>query len=346
MEIIEQIAQGLIGGVDVAPAFKVKANGTDITDKLNERLISLRLTDESGDNADEVDIALSDHGEEELAIPEPGTELEVSLGYDGTLVEMGKYIIDEIEITGPPDTVNIRARAVVQTEGAQGSKILMTTQKTRSWEAGITLGDLVRSVGAEHGIAPTVASEFNTIVLPHIDQVNESDMALLTRLSKQYDAIAKPSGDYLVFAKRGELTTPSGTSIPDVDYTREQTCGHRLLISRRVKSGSVIARYRDIPTASTLEIKVGTGEPAKRLTKTYGTEDEAQAAADAEYKRSQRNEQRLELDVVGNPYLVAGGAINVSGFRSGINGQWLIDRVEHEITKRGGYSCGVQCKQI
>ncbi|UTW01245.1 hypothetical protein KDW99_09000 [Marinomonas rhizomae] len=234
----------------------------------------------------------------------------------------------------------------MQTEGVQGAKVLMTTQKTRSWEAKTILGDLVRIIGVEHGIIATIAVELATIVLPHIDQVNESDMALLTRLAKQYDAIAKPSGDYLVFAKRGELTTATGTSIPDVDYTREQTGGHRLLISRRVKSGSVIARYRDIQTAKTLEIKVGTGEPAKRLTKTYATQDEAQAAADAEYKRTQRNEQRLELAVVGNPYLVAGGAINVSGFRTGINAKWLIDRVEHEITKRSGYNCSVQCKQI
>lgn len=218
-----------------------------------------------------MDISLSDHGEEPLDIPDPGTELQVSLGYDSTLVGMGKYIIDEIEISGAPDTVNIRARAVVQTKGVQGAKVLMTTQKTRSWEAKTILGDLVRIIGVEHGIIATIAVELAAIVLPHIDQVNESDMALLTRLAKQYDAIAKPSGDYLVFAKRGELTTATGTSIPDVDYTREQTGSHRLLISRRVKSGSVIARYRDIKTATTLEIKVGTGEPAKRLPKTYAT---------------------------------------------------------------------------
>ena len=100
----------------------------------------------------------------------------------------------------------------------------------------------------------------------------------------------------------------------------------------------------EVQTATTAEVSVGAGEPEKRLAQTYANEALALANAQVEYKRAQRNEQRLELNVVGNPHLIAGGPIQVSGFREGINGQWLINRVEHVISKNGGYSSNLNCQ--
>ncbi|WP_191602511.1 hypothetical protein [Marinomonas algicola] len=147
-----------------------------------------------------------------------------------------------------------------------------------------------------------------------------------------------------MFSVRGKLITSASSPLPTVYYTREQTANYWLLISRRIKSGRVIARYRYILTAKTIEVSVGAGEPKKRLAQTYANEALALANAQAEYKRAQRNEQRLELKLVGNPHLVAGGPIQVSGFREGINGQWLINRVEHVISKNGVYSSRLNCQ--
>ena len=36
-------------GLNLAPAFSVLANSQDITDKIRQRLVSLTITDESGD---------------------------------------------------------------------------------------------------------------------------------------------------------------------------------------------------------------------------------------------------------------------------------------------------------
>jgi phage protein D len=51
------------------------------------------------------------------------------------------------------------------------------------------------------------------IALPHTDQASESDMNLLHRLAKRYDAIAKPAGGHLLFLRGGDAQSVTGVAL-------------------------------------------------------------------------------------------------------------------------------------
>ena len=156
----------------------------DVTAAVRERLLGLRVSDEEGYRSDTVEISLDDRGGM-VELPRRGAELKVELGYEESgRVSMGRYTVDEVELSGPPATISIRAKAA-------DMRATLKQRKTRSWHQ-ISIGDLVATVAAEHGLESRTAEDLRGIVLPHVDQTDESDLHLLTRLGEQYDAEGRP----------------------------------------------------------------------------------------------------------------------------------------------------------
>jgi phage protein D len=87
---------------------------------------------------------------------------------------------------------------------------------------------------------------------------------------------------------------------------------------------------------------VGQGEPVRRLRHWYPTEDSARCAAQAELDKMARGEHKLILTMAGNPLLSAELPLVVSGFREGVEGNWLISRATHTLDKSSGYQCEIE----
>lgn len=322
-------------GLNIRPDYRVIANRQDITDTIRDRFKSLRLTDEAGSTSDTLELTLADHiPDRPIAVPPTGAELEVSIGYDGVVRQMGLFVVDEIELSGPPNEVVIRARAAPYTSST-GGKSDLQTQKTRSWKAGTTVGALVRKIASEHGLEPVVSSSLASIRLPHTDQSSESDMNLLVRLAKRYDAIAKPGGGRLMFVVRGASQTASGSSMQAITLAPGDVSSWRVTQTKRNGAGTVVAYYRSVGEAKRKEISVGSGDPVRRLRMGYKDQDSARAAAEAEQRMRARSSNSLAVEMPGNPDLVAEATVTMEGFREGVDGEWLAKRVEHYIGSRG-----------
>src|SRR5450830_1907446 len=101
---------------DHIPAFRVTIEDKDITAIVSPRLINLTLTLCRGDESDQLDIALDD-SDGKLAMPPRGAQISVALGWQSTgLVDMGKFTVDEVEHSGAPDTITLRARSANLTD--------------------------------------------------------------------------------------------------------------------------------------------------------------------------------------------------------------------------------------
>ncbi|MEQ1292434.1 hypothetical protein ABLT44_15490 [Acinetobacter johnsonii] len=110
--------------------------------------------------------------------------------------------------------------------------------------------------------------------------------------------------------------------------------------------GTAIAYWHDKKGAKKHEVKVGDGEPVKRLRHIYQDEKSAQSAAQASLDQSRRGEERLSLNLPGNPEISAEKPLTLVGFREGIAGDWIIEQVTHTIDKSLGYSCGVEAVKL
>ena len=313
----------------MTPAYRILADDNDITTAIRHRLLSLRVTDETGYQSNAVEIELDDRGGA-IHLPRKGATLEVDLGYEETgTAKMGSYTVDEVELSGPPDTLTIRAKA---------ANMLSTLKqhKTRSWDD-VTIAELVDSIAADHGLEPRVSESIRAITARrHIDQTEESDMHLLKRLSEDYDAESKQAGRQLLFVKRGQGKSATGQQVTPATLSREQTSDHRVTLADRGKFQAVRAHWYDMETGERTEVQAGDGEPAYTLRENYIDEVTARQAARSKLDTLQRGTATPSLTLKqGSPVIGAETPLTLTGFREGVNGRWIATRVTHEISSSG-----------
>jgi phage protein D len=188
-----------------------------------------------------------------------------------------------------------------------------------------------------------VSESLASIALPHLDQIDESDINLLTRVAREHDAIAKPGGGKLIVARRGESLTVTGDPMPRVALGPSDVSRWRWEYSLRPPAGQVVAVWHDPVSAEDVEVTAGDSEPVRRLRQRFPSEAAARAAAEAEFRRAERAGTQLSIALPGNPDLVAEGRVVLAGFRPEVDGDWLVRRVTH-ILDRGGYRCDVEAE--
>lgn len=311
------------------PLFRVLANGADITAKITDRLLSLTVTDEAGEKSDTVEIRI-DNRDRAVATPPKGAELAVSLGYEGLGVTyQGLYTVDETEVGGPPDYLTIKGKAA----DMRGE---WKAQKTRSWHD-VSLGQLARTIAGEHGLTPAIGADLDGIALGHVDQTDESNLHLLTRLARQYGAVAKVAAGNLVLARKGEAKSVSGKALGAVAVSMAEVESWSLTAADRGKYAAVVATHHDQAGNRKVEVRVGEAEgPAYRLRNEYPTEAAARAGADSKLAGLKRGEATLTLNLsVGRPAAAAEAPLSVSGLHPDADGAWTISKVTHTFDAQG-----------
>lgn len=164
------------------PAYQVLVDGSDISAAIRPRLMSMTITDNRGFTADTIEITLDD-SDGQLDMPRRGATLRAFIGWQGSaLVDKGTYKIDEVEHNGAPDVLTIRGKSADLRGG-------MNKLRERSWHQ-TTVNSIVEQLAAPYQLTPCVGDSLKGQLIDHIDQTNESDLAFLTRLAGQCDAIA------------------------------------------------------------------------------------------------------------------------------------------------------------
>ncbi|MCA8032026.1 phage tail protein [Burkholderia arboris] len=322
----------------MTPRYRITAWDKDITALVADRLLSASVTDEAGIEADQFTMTLDDR-DNVLAWPEKGAKLAVWLGYVETgLLKMGDYIVDEIEYSEPPATMVIRAKA------ADYANAYLKSQKTRSWPKNMTIGDLVKKIAAEHKLKPLVSKSLAAIKLPATHQTEESDLNLLTRIAKDYNAIAKPAAGSLLFVVKGESRDANGKPLPVVTVTKGGKTTVRVVEADRGKYQSVVAYFHNPKTGKRDPVRFETGEPTFTMKYNYPDRAQAQKAAEAKHKALARQSKRLSLTMPGEPKTVAETRLTLDGFRDGVNGDWVAVSVRHDFGNNG-FSTAVDAEQ-
>lgn len=308
------------------PICRVVVNGRDISLDIEQRLVSIELTDNRGMEADQLDITLSDH-DGLLAIPPRSASVRLWLGWSDTgLVDKGSFTVDETEHSGAPDVLNIRARSADLRGG-------LKTKRERSWHS-TTLGTVIGAIAAAHGLAPVISPLLAALELLHLDQANESDANLLTRLGQQHDAIATIKAGRLLFMPAGKSTTASGLALPHVTLTRQDGDQHRYLQADRDSYTGVKAYYYEVNSAEKKEAIAGGGDNLKELRHSYTDQASALRAARAEWQRLQRGTATLSYTLAkGRPELTPDQTYSLLGIKAEIGAiVWLGGNLRHSFT--------------
>ncbi|KRP68655.1 phage late control protein [Pseudomonas paralactis] len=318
------------------PAFRLTVDGIDIAMKVSPRLMNLDLTDNRGVEADQLTITLSDH-DGLLSIPPKGAVLRLWLGWSDTgLVDKGTYTVDETEHTGAPDVLSIRARSADLRKG-------LKTKRERSW-SNTTLGKVIGDIAMGNNLTSTVAGALGALPILQLDQANESDANLITRLGEEFDAVASVKAGCLLCIPSGGGKTASGLPLPHIILTRADGDQHRYLQADRDSYDGVRAYFYDVHSAKKQEAIAGGGDNLKDLRHTYSDQQSALRAARAEFRRLQRGSATLSYTLaMGRPDLIPELTYTLQGVKAEIDEIiWYGGNVQHNLSPDGGYTVSLE----
>ena len=318
------------------PAFRVTVDGNDIAQLISPRLMSLELTDNRGIEADQLSINLSDH-DGLLSIPPKGAVVRLWLGWSDTgLVDKGTYTVDEIEHSGAPDMLSIRARSA-------DLRKALKTKRERSW-SNTTLGDVLGDIAIGNGLTATMAGALDGLPILQLDQANESDANLISRLGEEFDAVASVKAGCLLCMPAGGGKTASGLDLPHITLTRADGDQHRYLLADRDSYDGVRAYFYDANSAKKQEAIAGGGENLKDLRHTYSDKQSALRAARAEFNRLRRGSATLSYTLaVGRPDLIPELTYTLHGVKAEIDEIiWYGGNVQHNLSPDNGYTMSLE----
>ncbi|WP_369987752.1 phage late control D family protein [Pseudomonas xanthosomatis] len=319
------------------PVFSIQADGKDITALINDRLLLMRTTDKPGLEADEFELRI-DARDGALALPARGALLAVHLGYAGQALSLlGRYTVDEVELSGPPDTLVIRGKA----SDLRGSG---KTIRSGSWE-GATLQRIVADLAARNGwqaVCPVAT------LIPRIDQYSESDFNFITRVARQYDCTAKLANGQLLVLPRQAGKSASGQALGVVTLKREEVSQWQFRLADRTTHKAVRTRHQDSASGRLQAVELGNEQAPDGLQPVYTDRHlypnraAAEQAARARLASFNRDTASVRLDLPGRTDLFAERSIEVNGFMAGLDGAYLIESVEQVFTS-SGWRTTVQC---
>lgn len=273
--------------------------------------------------------------------------------------DKGAFTVDEIEHSGAPDRLTIRARSADFRE-------TLNTRREKSWHQ-TTVGEVVKEIAARHNLKMALGKDLTDKALDHLDQTNESDASFLMKLARQYGAIASVKDGNLLFIRQGQGRTASGKPLPVITITRKSGDGHRFTLAdrgaytgviaswlhtrepRKKETTSVKRRRKKTTTPKEPEAKqgdylVGTDENVLVLNRTYANRANAERAAKMQWERLQRGVASFSLQLAeGRADLYTEMPVKVTGFKQPIDdAEWTITTLTHSVSPDNGFTTSME----
>lgn len=326
------------------PEYKIIYNGKNITEDVSKSLVNLVYTDKVSGEADEIEILLEDKEAkwQNSWYPQKGAFLTVTIGLEGKILDCGVFQIDEIELSGPPDQINIKGLST----GFYGS----TRTKKGYAHENKTLSEIIRGIAAKIGY--TVIGEIENVRIGRSTQNRESDLQFIHRLASQYGYNFTVKDKKLVFIKQTALESRKTSLTIDKSQTTGYTFKDKTSeifkgteikfhnpnnnqVISSTRPGNFLGQEKDYTAnLDTLMIR----EKVENA-------EQANIKAEAYIHRKVSLQQTGGFTCPGNTLLVSGNNIDLTGYGS-FSGIWHILTSTHSIDGAGGYATSVETKRI
>ena len=318
--------------------FRLLVDGVDIGTKFQNRLNSLTITDNRGMESDALEVTLSDH-DGLLNLPPKDAVIQAWIGWSNTgLVYKGLYKVKEVEHSGAPDILTIRASSADLKSG-------LKQKKERSF-SNVTLEAVLQAIAFQHELDLSVHQSLAKHQIINLIQ-NESDANLLTRLADEHDAMASIKNGKLLFMPKGASQTISGQDLPTYLITRDKGDSHRY---SNTDGGDEItavrAFYYDAVQGKKLEVVYGdaSNQNIKELRHIHQDKQSATLVAKAKLADLKRTSLTFSYNLAyGNPDLIPEMTFLFDGLKEQIDEiYWLGTRITHSIDASNGFTTALE----
>lgn len=313
------------------PICLITANNKPLNQLISSRIISVTVTDNRANEADELSITLNDH-DGVLELPKRGVRLNCQMGYLGESIhDKGDFIVDETEWSGTPDIITVKASSA-------NFKSKIKEAKSKSYHRK-KFGDIATEVAKNHDLTLVMTNDLKNIDLNHVDQTNESDLNLLQRLAKQNGAEMSVKKNRLLLFKAGSAKTASGKDLPALILTRND--GDQFRYSEQDRESDhtgVSASYQDTGKAKREKSIAGEKGKVKHLKGTFANKEEAERASKAKMAEIKRQMAKFSITTAyGIPEMSTESPVKLQGFKAEVDKlKWIVEKATHSYAKNSG----------
>jgi len=336
----------------------VTYNGKDISESLAQYVLSFSYTDNLTGQVDDISITLEDRAElwEADWMPERGATLDITictynwsdLYSEEQDLQLGKFEIDELEVSSAPNVVTIKAVAI----SISDDSTLRSTLRSHTWE-NISVQKAANDIAWQNGMKLQWYCDDN----PNIDKLeqnDESDLDVLQKICDDAGFALKVTTDTIIifdvekFEKENvyaEYYHP-GTTILNIVENQSKPVQTDALLNYSFK-----AKIRDV--YKKCHVKYAKDKDKSVIESTFIAPDKkekegatlevhqqvsSQAEADRLAKKKLREKNCEEFTGSfasdGNMGLCAGETIEMLGFGN-FSGKYIITQAKHDISSSG-----------
>jgi phage protein D len=348
--------------------------GKDVSADLAPYIIDLTFNDNESGKADDLSLTLDDRDRlwatdwwmeksdsieasilcEDEWLPDQTAPLKLSCG---------TFSVDELESSGPPDRVTVKAIAVPL------NKAIKRTRKSKAWES-LTIKAIAEEMAGKADMDLVWESDSNPL-LNREDQRDESDLGFLARVTAQYGLNLKVHDNQIVVfgdAKyeaaepldtitRGESRVISyrfkyqagstgskkaSTSIFDViagmPITGEATDEQLVSVppDEPEPEPQVSLPLEDIMSIPEDDpYSLMSVEEETHIEAPVGSQAEAETVSKEKLRSQNKKGWQCSLSLVGDPRIATGLTVTLSGWGR-YDGKWQVERCSHKVG--GGYT--------
>jgi uncharacterized protein len=315
-----------------SPQWVLIYQGINITADISAMVLSVSYTDQLSELSGEVEVVLEDHAHQWQSswYPSLGDALSLTIGYRGeALLPCGDFQVDQLELSGPPDTFTIRCLAAYITPA-------MRTRNSIGYE-GRTLLGIAGIIAGKYGLSLVSAPDVIDITFERITQKYETDLAFLKRLALEYGYDFTIRGSLLVFYSRSTLEglpplqTVTRTDLETFEF-RNRT--HSTYLSAVVAYHDPLTKSLTTQSAAAAA-PIAAGDTLKIVSR---CENGQQAALKAQAALHGRDMFFMDaiLTMPGAVAMAAGSTIAISDFGE-FDGIYIILLARHRLDRAHGY---------
>lgn len=327
---------------------KVKCtyDNVDISRDIAAFLKSFSVREVLGGEADSAEITLEDREELWLGdwLPERGAIMDIGIAvsdweYEGDNRELpfGKFEVDEITNTGPPNEAKIKLISVPNNTDLRG------VERTRAWEKA-NLSRIVQDV-AEGASMQYYYDAPDDPIIDRAEQSEETDLAFLQKICKDAGLALKVTNETIVVfdISKYENADPVMTITKGRDNIASFDC--RMTIHNIYRACHV--KYKNGGKGELIEYTFTDPHRAKGRTLEVNEKvesiDEAEKLAKKKLHEKNLEEVAVSLGMMGDFALLASNTVMLKGFHV-YDGKYLIMRSSHEIGS--GYTSKIELRRV
>ena len=307
--------------------------GKDISRDIAPYLLNFTYTDNSADKADDISLTLEDRERLwcEDWFPTKGDKIRASIilhnweAADRTeSLPCGTFEVDQIECSGPPNQVTIKAVSTLV------SKPMRQEKHTKAWE-NVKLSAIAGDAAGKSGLSLFWDSPEDPF-FERRDQVEVSDLEFLRGLCKDYGIAVKVTDTQLVCYD--EETYEGKGAVGELAFGDKKLIRWSFSTKTAGTYKSARLQYHDTVKDETyIATAGGDAEGTGRVLEINQKADnigDAQKIAAEKLRQANKKEITASITLMGDLRFVGGSNITISGFGA-FDGKYVIEKATHTV---------------